>query len=97
MEQFVMPTLDSCVTTNDLLNLWMSNGHNTFGLVINFINSQWVPYYVTIGLFKATDTSRVAMVMQVKCRSRTISSSYNLLDKLIVHVKDENGNLSTLA
>jgi hypothetical protein len=60
MEQFVMPTLDSCVTTTDFLNLWMSKfGHNMIVLVINFINSQWVPYYVTIGLFKAIDTSRV--------------------------------------
>jgi hypothetical protein len=39
------------------------------------------------------DTSRVVMVAQVK----ELLLSYNLLDKLITYMKDEGGNLSTLA
>ncbi len=65
----------------------------TFVLVINFINSLWVPCHVIVGLFEAINTSRVAMVAQVK----DFLSSYNLLDKLIVYVKDKGGNMSTLA
>ncbi len=45
-----------------------------------------------VGPFEATDMSGVAMVVQVK----DLLLSYILLDKLIVYVKDEGGNLSTL-
>ncbi len=66
--------------------------HDTFVLVINFINSLWVPCHVIVGLFEAIDMFGVAMVVQVK----DLLSLYNLLDKLIVYVKDKGGNLSTL-
>jgi hypothetical protein len=46
-----------------------------------------------MGLFEPTSTSRVAMATQVK----DLLSLYNSLNKLITYVKDENGNLSTLA
>jgi hypothetical protein len=49
-----------------------------------------VPCHVAMGLFEATNTFWVAMVMQVK----DLLSLYNLLDKLITYVKDEGGNLS---
>jgi hypothetical protein len=40
MEQYVMTILDLCVTTTTSFDLWMSKfGHDTFALVINFINS----------------------------------------------------------
>jgi hypothetical protein len=88
-----MPTLDSCVTTIVSFDLLMSKfGHNTFALVINFINSLWVPYNVTLGLFEAINTIRVAMATQVK----DLLSSYELLDKLVAYVKYEGDNLSTL-
>jgi hypothetical protein len=94
MGKYVLPTLDSCVMTTTSLDLWMSIfGHNTFILVINFINSQWLCYHVTMGLFEAPDMARITMVMQVK----DLLSFYNLLDKIIAYVKDEGGNLSTLA
>jgi len=62
-------------------------------LVINFINSLWVPCHVTMGLFETTNMSVIAMEVQVK----DFLSSYNLLNKLIAYVKDVGGNLSTLA
>jgi hypothetical protein len=93
MEQYVILTLDSYVTTIASFDLWMFRSrHDTFVLVINFINSLWVPYHVIVGLFEATDMSRVAMVMQIK----DLLSSYNLQNKLIVYVKNEGGKLSTL-
>ncbi len=67
--------------------------HDTFALVINFINSHWVPSHVTMGLFEAINKSKVAMVAQVK----ELLLSYNLLDKLITYVKEKGGNLSTHA
>jgi hypothetical protein len=48
---------------------------------------------VIVGLFEATEMSRVEMAMQVK----ELLSSYNQLYKLIAYVKDEGGNLSILA
>jgi hypothetical protein len=38
----------------------------------------------------------IQLELQWQHRSKSFSS-YNLLDKLITHVKDEGGNLSTLA
>ncbi len=89
-----MPTLDSCVTTIASFDLWMSKfGHNTFALVINFINLQWVLYNVTLGLVETINTIGIAMATQVK----DLLSSYDLPDKLIAYVKYEGDNLSTLA
>jgi hypothetical protein len=40
MEWYVMLALDSCVIAIASFSLWMSrSGHDTFALVINFINS----------------------------------------------------------
>jgi len=91
MEEYVIPTLESCVTPMASFNLWMSkSGHDTFALVIN---SQWVLCHVRMALFEATNTIGVAMAMQV----RDLLASYNLLEKLVAYVKDEDGNLSTFA
>jgi hypothetical protein len=62
-------------------------------LVINFINTSWVPYYVIVGLFKTSNTFGIIMIAQAK----DFLSSYNLLDKLIAYVNDEGGNMSTFA
>jgi hypothetical protein len=57
-----MLVLEFCITTTTSIDLWMSRfGHDTFALVINFINSHWVPCHVTMGLFEAIDTFGVAM------------------------------------
>jgi hypothetical protein len=62
MEKFVMPALESCIITTTSFDLWMSIfGHDTFDLIIIFINSHWVPCHVIVGLFEAMDTSRIAM------------------------------------
>ncbi len=57
------------------------------------MNSQWVPCHVTMALFETTNTIGVAMVVQV----RDFLTSYNFLEKLVACLKDEGGNLSTLA
>ncbi len=89
-----MLALESCITTIISFDLWMSkSGHDTFALVINFINSHWVPCHVIVGLFEANDTFGVVMATQVK----ELLSCYNLLDILIAYMKDKGGNLSTLA
>jgi len=48
---------------------------------------------VTVGLFKVIDMVRIAMPTKVK----NLLSSYNFLDKLFAYVKNEGGNLPTLA
>jgi hypothetical protein len=94
MEKVMMPILGSCITLTTSFDLWMSRfGHDTFALVINFINSHWVPCHVGVGFFEAIDTFGIAMVTQLK----KLLLSYNLLDKLITYMKDKRGNLSTLA
>jgi hypothetical protein len=42
-EKHVFFTLGGCVIVTTSFYLWMSRfGHDTFVLVINFVNSQWV-------------------------------------------------------
>jgi hypothetical protein len=94
MKEYVILTMESCVTTTTSFDLLMFRSrHDTFALVINFINSQWVPCHVTMGLFETIDTTRVAMATQV----RDLLAFYNLLEKQVAYVKDEGGNLPTLA
>jgi hypothetical protein len=55
MEHYVMPTLNYFVITTIIsFDWWMFKSKpDTFTLMINFINSHWVPCYVTMGLFEA--------------------------------------------
>jgi hypothetical protein len=48
---------------------------------------------MTMGLFEVTNIIRITMATHVK----EFLSCYKFLDKFIAYVKDENGNLSTLA
>lgn len=58
--------LNSNVMTITSFDLWISRfAHNTFALVTHFIKSQCVPSHVIVGLFEATNTTRVATTMQV--------------------------------
>lgn len=54
MEKHVFLTLGCRAIVTTSFYLWMSRfQHDTFALVINFFNSQWVSYYIMMGLFKA--------------------------------------------
>jgi hypothetical protein len=68
MEQSIILTLDSRITTIIFFDLWMFRfEHDTFVFVINFINSLWVPYHVTMGLFEAIS---ICLKLQWQHRSR---------------------------
>jgi len=57
MDHYVLPTLAQCDTTIVTFDLWMSQtSFDTFALVMNFLNWEWVPFHVTIGLFEAPNT-----------------------------------------
>jgi hypothetical protein len=67
MDKYVLLSLDFCVMTTTSFDLWMSRlGHGIFDLVINFINSQWVPCHVIVGLFEAINMVGIAMATHVK-------------------------------
>jgi hypothetical protein len=52
---FVIKTMDSCVIVIISFDLCMSRfGYDTFVIVINFINSLWVPCHVIVEFFEAT-------------------------------------------
>jgi hypothetical protein len=59
----VLPAIAKCVTSIVTFDLWMSKiGFDTFVLMINFIDDDWVPYLVIIKLFEAQNTSRATLV-----------------------------------
>jgi hypothetical protein len=51
-ERYVLLSLASYVTCTTSFNLWMSRGgHDTFTMVVSFINNLWEPTHVTMGIF----------------------------------------------
>jgi hypothetical protein len=65
---------------------------DTFAMVVSFINTSSEPTHVTIGNFEIHNIASVAMVNQVK----VLLDSFALFDKIIVYIKDEKFNISTL-
>jgi hypothetical protein len=56
-EDYVLPKLSQCVFTFASFDLWTSKGaYDIFALVINFLDGNWKPKKVTIGLFETTKT-----------------------------------------
>jgi hypothetical protein len=85
-EKYVLPSLTLCVTCTTSFNLWMSRGgHDTFVMVVIFINNLWEPTHVTLGIFKVHNIIVASMANQV----RILLNSFCLLDKVIAYVKDK--------
>ncbi len=61
-QHYVFHTLVDCFFTIASFDLWMSKGaYDVFALVINFLNNDWKPKHVTIGLFEMTQTTSQAL------------------------------------
>ncbi len=71
----------------------MSKGvYDIFALVINFLDENWQPKKMIIGLFEATKTIGQALVRNL----RELFDSYVLSKKIIAYVKYEGVNLSSM-
>jgi len=56
--QYVLLTFANCFSTTTSFDLWMFKGtYDVFALVTIFLNNDWQPKHVTIGLFEATKTT----------------------------------------
>jgi hypothetical protein len=56
---FVLPQLVKCLLIIVNFDLWMfKRAHDIFTLVVNFLDVNWQPKQVTIGLFEASKTTR---------------------------------------
>jgi hypothetical protein len=64
MDHHVLSNLASTIVVFASFDLWMScDGVDTFALVINFLNDNWVPMHVIVGLFEVNDTTKQSMVI----------------------------------
>ncbi len=63
-----------------------------FALVMNFNDEHWVPKHVTIGLFKAPNTTRATLIELLK----PLLGKFQLMDKAIAYFKDESFNFNTI-
>jgi hypothetical protein len=63
----------------------VKGAYDIFALIINFLDGNWKPRKITIGLFKVTETANQALVRNLN----ELLDSYNLRKKIIVYVKDE--------
>jgi hypothetical protein len=58
-----LPAFVSCITCTTSFDLWMSRvGHDTFVMVVNFLNDYWEPSHVTMGIFEVQNTIGATMV-----------------------------------
>ena len=82
---YVLPKRFQCMLATASFDLWMSKSiYDVFALVINFLDENWQPKKVTIGLFKTTKTT-CALSRNLK----ELLDSYELRKKIIIYVKDE--------
>jgi hypothetical protein len=92
MEEYVLPSLTTCVTISITFDLWMSTtSFDTFAMVTNFVDNNWVPQHITISLFKMPNTFGVIFSKIVKL----FLVQFQLADKVLVYIKDEGNNLNT--
>jgi len=63
MEMHVLLTIAECDMTIMTVAFWMSRiGFYTFGLVINFVDDDWVFCHVTIGVFETLNTFGATLI-----------------------------------
>ncbi len=87
-ELYVLPQLTKCLSTIANFDLWMfKKSHD-----INFLDANWQPKQVTIGLFEAIETTRQALVINLS----NLLDSFGLSKKIIAFVKDEGANLNAM-
>ncbi len=65
---------------------------DAFELIVHFLNHNWEPSHITIGLFETIETSRATMVIQVN----EVLPTYGLNAKILAYVKYEGNNLITM-
>jgi hypothetical protein len=64
MESHVLLALTKATTVIAMFDLWMSHGgFDTFFLVVNYINRQWISCHVIIRIFEVHDIVGVAMAL----------------------------------
>ena len=79
MEQYVLPLVEKSTTVSVTFDLWMSCGtQDTFCMVVNFPDTDWVPRHVTVGVFGAQSTTGAALTTIVE----PLLKEFNLLDKV---------------
>jgi hypothetical protein len=62
-------------------------------LIVHFFNHNWELGHITIGLFETTNTFGVPMAIQMN----EVSPTYGLNVKILVYVKNEGKNLTSMA
>jgi hypothetical protein len=65
---------------------------DTFTLVINFINDDWVPCHSTLELFETFDAFGITLIKQPK----SLLVEYQFINKIVIYVKDEGTNFNSL-
>jgi hypothetical protein len=63
----------------------LKGAYDIFALVINFLDENWQPKKVTIGLFEATETIGQTLAKNLK----ELLDSYGLSKKIIAYVNKE--------
>jgi hypothetical protein len=92
-ELYVLPQLVKCLSTIPNFDLWMfKRTHDIFTLVLIFLDVNWQPKQVTIGLFETIETTRQALAINLN----NLLDFFGLRKKIITFIKDERVNLNAM-
>jgi hypothetical protein len=84
MDKYVISSFVSWITYIVSFDLWIFHvGHDTFSMVVNFINDEWELVHITMGILEVQNIVGVAMASKVK----VLLNSFGLLNKVITYVK----------
>jgi hypothetical protein len=71
----------------------MSKGtYDVFALLINFLNNDWQPKHVTIGLFETIETTGQALAKSLT----KLLEKHGLMKKIVACIKDEGSNFNPM-
>lgn len=57
VEEYVFPAFATCDSASITFDLWILQAwSDTFAMVVNFLDKNWVRQHVTVGLFEALRT-----------------------------------------
>jgi len=68
------------------------SGMDTFVMIVHFLNAQWEPCHIIVGLFEIADTTGSVMALQVI----DVLAKHGFITQVIAYVKYEGGNISTM-
>lgn len=96
VQRFVLPRLKECVTGTMTYDLWMSRGaEDIFGLVWHFVDAQWKPVHICLGLVHVASATGV-VIGEGLLKLLERFNAVDLTQRALAENSDGGSNLQTM-